>query len=151
MGTHYKGSAEEVRALDAFIKLMRAASTVRARLDEHLREIGITELQLGVLEALLHLGPLCQHELGRKQLTSRANVTLLVDRLEDRGWVRRERDAEDRRSVRVRLTEEGRRFIEEIFPRHLLRIREALDVLSLSEQEELGRLCRKLGLGAAGK
>lgn len=149
MGTHHRGTRAEIRALDAFIKLARAASSVRARLDEALLEHGLTENQLGVLEALLHLGPLRHNELGRKQLTSRANVTLIVDRLADRGWIRRTPDPDDRRAVRVELTDEGRRFIQSIFPSHVARIVDVLGALSAREQEELGRLCRKLGLAAA--
>ena len=146
MGTRYRGTRAEVRALDAFIKLLRATDTVRARLDAELRELGLAESQLGVLESLLHLGPMRQCELGRKQLTSRANVTLIVDKLEDRGWVRREPDPDDRRATRVHLTDQGRHFIDEVFPLHAARIRETLGALSPSEQEELARLCRKLGL-----
>lgn len=151
MGTHYEGSADEVRALDALIKLMRAANTVRARLESGLRDLNLTENQLGVLEALLHLGPLHPCEIGRKLLTSRANITLIVDQLARRGLVRRERERSDRRMVRVRLTAEGGRWIRDVFPSHVGDIVRALEPLDRKEQAELGRLCRKLGLANAGQ
>ncbi len=146
MGTHFKGNSREIRALDAFIKLMRAADTVQTRLDPALRRSGLTEKQLGVLEALWHLGPLHQHEIGRKLLISRANITLIVNQLSERRLVRREREQDDRRYVCVHLTSEGRRRIGQIFPEHVSRIVEALSPLTKKEQTELGRLCRKLGL-----
>lgn len=149
MGTHYEGATTEVLALDVFIKLMRAANTVQARLEDNLRELGLTEKQLGVLEALLHLGPLHPHEIGQKLLVSRANITLIVDQLSRRGWVRREQDRSDRRMVRVRLTAEGRRWVRRAFPSHVKRIVESLAPLGAREQSELGRLCRKLGLANA--
>jgi MarR family 2-MHQ and catechol resistance regulon transcriptional repressor len=149
MGTHYRGSPAEVRALDACIKLVRAASTLRERLERASKSAGLTESQLGVLEALLHLGPLQQHEIGAKLLVSRANVTLLADRLADLGLVRREREVADRRCIRVHLTPAGRRRIVAVFPGHVARIVAALSVLSAKEQVELGRLCRKLGLALA--
>jgi MarR family 2-MHQ and catechol resistance regulon transcriptional repressor len=134
-----------VRSLDAWIKLARACAAVRGRLEDGLREAGLTEKELGVLEALLHLGPLRQCDLGRKQLTSRANVTLIVDKLVDRGWVGREPDPEDRRAVRVVLTPAGRRFVAGAFPAHVADVVEAMGGLDASEQGDLARLCRKLG------
>ena len=149
MGIHYQGPPEELRALDAYVKLLRAASSVGARLDESLRKLGLKGSQLGLLEMLLHLGPLQQHEIGQKLLLSRANITLLVDRLVERRWVRRERDPEDRRAFRIHLTPEGRKRIARAFPVHARAIAQAFGVLSHEEQRELARLCKKLGLANA--
>ena len=149
MGTHFKGKPGEVRALDAYIKLMRATGSVRARLDRALARHKLTENQLGVLEALLHLGPLCQRALAEKLWTTGPSVTLLVDQLEQRGWVKRERDERDRRFVTVDLTVEGRRFIERIFPGHAAEIAACFGALTAKEQEQLGKLCKKLGVHAA--
>ena len=145
MATHYRGSAQEKAALDAYIKLMRAADSVTARLDPLMRAADLTVGQFGILEALLHLGPLCQRDLGRKLLRSGGNVTVVVGNLARRGLVRRERRADDRRFITVTLTEKGRRLIGGIFPRHVRHVVRELSVLSLSQQAELGRLCRQLG------
>lgn len=51
-------TAGEVAALDAYIKLMRAADSVTARLEPVMGSAGLTVGQFGTLEALLHLGPL---------------------------------------------------------------------------------------------
>ena len=145
MGTHYRGSPVEVRALDLLIKLSRCAASLSERLVAPLREQGFTASQFGLLEALLHLGPLEPCELGPKLLTSRPNVVLLVDRLERRGLVRRTPVAHDRRRVLVELTSKGRRAIEKTFANHLARLLAETSRLSPAEQEELARLCRKLG------
>ena len=148
VGTHYKGRPAEVRALDAYIKLVRATSSVGARLARHLASAGLTPTQLGVLEALLHLGPLGQRVLGAKLLMSGANITMVVDNLERRDLVRRERGGDDRRSVTVHLTPDGRRLISKVFPEHAAAIAEAFSPLTAAEQDELARLTKKLGLGA---
>lgn len=147
MPTHYRGTEDEVRALDAYIKLMRASDTLARDVTARLDRAGLTMSQLGVLEALLHLGSMCQKELGEKILKSTGNITMVVDNLERNGLVRRERGKEDRRYVTVHLTEEGRRRIEDVFPEHVRGIADAMSALSLIEQAELGRLCRKLGRG----
>ena len=145
MGTHRRGRPAEVRALDLLIKLSRCASSLADRLEPPLREEGFTASQFGLLEALLHLGPLEPCELGPKLLTSRPNVVLLVDQLERRGLVRRVPVVHDRRRVLVELTASGRRMIERIFANHLARVLTEASRLSAAEQEELARLCRKLG------
>ena len=145
MGTHYQGHPSEVRALDALVKLVRCAESVQGRLEVGIREEGFTPSQFGVLEALLHLGPLEPCELGPKVLTSRPNMVLLVDQLEGRGLVRRVPVVGDRRRVRVELTAAGRRTISKAFQRHLPRVVSELSALSAAEQEQLGRLCKRLG------
>ncbi|GAB4371618.1 MAG: MarR family transcriptional regulator [Acidobacteriota bacterium] len=151
MGTRHRGPAREVRALDAYIKLKRAVRSVDACTLPALRAEKLTENQFAVLELLWHLGPCAQHEIGEKILTSRANVTLIVDQLGRRGLVRRERDAADRRCMRVELTEAGRRLIARIFPEHAARLADAFSALTAAEQRELARLCRKLGRAAAAR
>jgi MarR family transcriptional regulator, 2-MHQ and catechol-resistance regulon repressor len=145
MGTRHRGTKDEVRVLDAYIKLVRAAESVSTRLHQHVGDAGLTPSQFGALEALLHVGPMCQRDLGEKLLKSTGNITMVVDNLEKRGLVRRVRDVEDRRYVTVHLTEEGERLIRGIFPAHVRTILEQMSVLTPEEQEELGRLCRKLG------
>src|SRR5438045_3354853 len=146
MGTHYDGGPAERRALDAYIKLTRAVSAVGTRLSPGLAKAGLTPTQLGVLEALLHLGPLGQRVLGGKLLMSGGNITTVVDNLERRGLVRRERRGDDRRNVTVHLTPDGRRLIVKIFPAHVRAIVAAFSALTPAEQDTLGRLAKKLGL-----
>ena len=145
MPTHYTGNSEEVLALNTFIKLTRAAESLSSRLHRRGTMGGLTVSQFGVLESLYHLGSMCQSDIGAKLLKSSGNITLVIDNLEKRGLVRRERDRDDRRMVIVSLTEKGRELIERIFPGHVAAILEELSILTAAEQETLGRLCRKLG------
>jgi len=146
MGTHYRGTEEEVRSLNAFIKLMRGASSVAVRLERHLAEAGLTERQFGVLETLHHLGPLPQCDLVKKQFTTGGNITFIVDNLERAGLVERRRNSDDRRYVTVHLTDKGRERIAAVLPHHVAEIVKTFSVLSASEQVELGRLMKRLGV-----
>lgn len=147
MGTHYKGSPREVRALEAYIKLTRASESVNAKLMSQLSVENLTTSQFGTLEALYHLGPLCQKAIGQKILKSGGNITLVVDNLEKRGLVERVRNTDDRRFITVGLTAAGRALIERVFPEHAGRIVEAMKSLTAQEQEQLSALCKKLGVG----
>lgn len=148
MGTHYKGCEEEKRALNAFIKLMRAAESVNSRLNVYINQAGLTPSQFNVLEALYHLGPMNQSELCGKLLKSGGNITMVIDNLEKRELVERKRSPEDRRFISVHLTPAGRKIISEIFPDHVKNILSEFSPLDSDEQEELSRMCKKIGRGS---
>jgi len=145
MSTHFKESPEQNRALNAFIKLLRAAETVAVTTSRTYVAEGLTSSQFGVLEAIYHLGPLCQRDIGRKILKSSGNITTVIDNLEKRALVTRKR-GDDRRFITVHLTDSGKDLIERLFPRQAAAITEELAILPPEEQGELARLCRKLGL-----
>jgi MarR family 2-MHQ and catechol resistance regulon transcriptional repressor len=146
MPTKYRGSKDEVRALNAFIKLARAINSLNTNLARHVADEGdITMSQFGVLEALLHLGPLSQGDIGHKLLLSGSNVTTVIDNLEKRGFVTRTRRPGDRRVVDVALTDSGRKLIAKLFPAHARRITNLLSALTAKQQDQLGELCRTLG------
>jgi MarR family 2-MHQ and catechol resistance regulon transcriptional repressor len=145
MPTHYQGPPEATLALDTWIKLNRSVDAFGARLAQRGTLSGLTISQFGVLESLHHLGPLRPCDIGAKLLRSGSDITLVVDNLEKRGLVRRERDLHDRRAVNVSLTDAGRDLIAHVFPEHVEAIVTEMSVLTPGEQAELGRLCRKLG------
>jgi MarR family 2-MHQ and catechol resistance regulon transcriptional repressor len=147
MPTHYQGSKRDRTALSAYINLVRASETVLSRMGADLAEKGLTLGQFGALEALLHLGPMCQRELSEKLLRSGGDVTYVINNLERSGWVQRDRVKEDQRRILIRLTPRGRNLIERIFPPHVEAVRREFGRLSFAEQERLRGLCRKLGRG----
>jgi MarR family 2-MHQ and catechol resistance regulon transcriptional repressor len=128
---------------------MRAAESITARTHRHLSSMGLSISQFAVLEALYHLGPLSQKEIGQKILRSSGNITMVIDNLEKRGLVRRARDRSDRRIYIIHLTDEGNNLINKIFPPHATVISDEMSVLTAAEQETLGNLCKKLGLKGA--
>lgn len=146
MGTHYRGSEREELALNTYIRMTRSLDTIQGKLHRNLKTLGLTMSQLGVLEALLHLGPMCQREMGDKLLMSRANVTTVVDNLERHGLVKRTQDGEDRRMLKLNLTPKGEELIRDVFPKHLAVITGAMEALTDAEQQTLGTLSKKLGI-----
>lgn len=151
MGTHYKppragevGEAQ-VRALNAFITLMRSAEAVSRRVNRHLTDFDLTIRQWGVIEALYHRGPLMQNALAQKLLCTPGNLTGVIDKLSKKQLVL-VRKLEDKRCHELRLTATGRTLVERILPAHVQAITAAFSALRANEQEQLRGLCRKLGL-----
>lgn len=130
-------------ALNIFVKLMRATNKTTSRIHGHLKSDNLTVSQFGVLEALYHLGPLSQSELGDKILKSNANLTTVVDSLEKKMLVARERASDDRRRVTVKLTESGKKLISRVFPRHAQVVANELAFLSKDDKDTLEKLLRK--------
>ena len=142
----YRGTKAETDALNAYVKLMRVAETLMVASQRDFAKGKLTVSQFGVLEALYHLGPMCQRDAAKKILKSTANITTVVDNLEKRGLVERQRSSEDRRYIALHLTDEGRNLIGQIFPSHVQGIVKNLSVLTTEEQQQLAHLCKKLGM-----
>ncbi len=130
-------------ALSVYVKLMRATNQATSKIHGHLRDDNLTISQFAVLEALYHLGPLSQSELGEKILKSNANLTTVVDSLEKKTLVVRKREEKDRRRVTVYLTKSGKELIARVFPRHAVAVAKALEVLSDEEKDTLSDILRK--------
>jgi len=56
MGTHYKGTKKEIRALNTYIKFIRASDSLSSRINSRLTKTELSESQFNVLDALFHLG-----------------------------------------------------------------------------------------------
>jgi MarR family 2-MHQ and catechol resistance regulon transcriptional repressor len=150
MPTHYKGDPRNTLALDTFIKFTRASNMLESRLYGTEALEGLTSSQFGVLETLYHLGPLCQGALSGKLLKSTGNITLVLDNLEKRGLVKRERETQDRRMVMICLTPAGEQLIKLVFPKMVEAISNEFGILSAEEQATLGNLCKIFGKQSRG-
>jgi MarR family 2-MHQ and catechol resistance regulon transcriptional repressor len=144
---HNQLPGDQRHALNVYVKMMRATNQATNRIHRHLRGDNLTVSQFAVLEALYHLGPLCQGELVQKILKSNANLTTVVDSLEKKTLVRRERSNNDRRRVSVHLTESGEELIARVFPRHAKVVARELEFLSDEEKDILTNILRKFKLG----
>jgi MarR family 2-MHQ and catechol resistance regulon transcriptional repressor len=137
-------------ALKLFIVMSRSLNAVAEHVTkDDMEKHGITPTEFGILEALYHKGPLLLGEVQRKILVTSGGITYLVDRLVEKGLVKREQCPEDRRARYAVLTPAGQSLIKRIFPAHAARIEQAVSGLTQAEQREATALLRKLGLAAA--
>ncbi len=134
------------QALNAWIKLARAFSTINRKSIDHLRPYKITQPQFLVIEALGHLGPLKVGELCDKMLVSGGNMTLVLDNLEKLKYIERTNNKEDRRSLIVQLTKDGKKVFDKLFPDQAEYLTAMMSVLNADELKHLGGLSKKLGL-----
>lgn len=143
--------ASDANGVHLWLLLWKATKAVEAHARRSVRATGLCLSDFGVLEALLHKGPLPVSALGKKVLLSSGSMTAAVDRLEQRGWVERTFAATDRRARIVRLTVEGSKLIRRLFAEHTRDMEEAFLCLDGPEKEALASLLRKLGHGIEGR
>lgn len=139
-----KGDKKRRRALDAYGALQRAAALSSASVEQAIDPFGLSASQFGVLETLATRGPVHQQELAESLGRSKAQMTAIIDALEARQLVRRERHAHDRRFISVYLTEAGRVVLTDATPARTDAIVQLMRELSGEQRAKLTRLCRRL-------
>lgn len=136
-------------AYSAWWHLARAYHFIAGRVNRFFEEQGITGAQFGVLRCLADAGTdgLMLSDLSRHLMVTCGNITGVVDRLEQAGYLHRERQPDDRRVVVARLTPKGSRLYETVMPAYLVLVGELLDGLPAEDRELLSRLCSDLHAG----
>ena len=127
-----------------WIRFLRFNLVSNKRLQDDLERLDLTPPQFYVLATIGYAGGLPFSEIGEKMMVTVSNLTGIVDRLEEKGLVTRERDARDRRVVRVRLTDKGSKVYKSTIPLFEKSIAQVFSPLDKSQQKELAYLLRKL-------
>jgi MarR family 2-MHQ and catechol resistance regulon transcriptional repressor len=112
---------------------------------------GLARSSFNLLAILRYTHPegLQLSEIGELLITSRANITGIVDHLEQKGYVKRVIDPRDRRVRIAQLTKSGETLLDEVMPRHKDRLVELFSNLTLEEIQTLIGLLKKVRRGAA--
>ena len=124
----------------------RVMEYIDRALEAKFEEFGISRAIFDVLATLKRNGPpykLTQRELMRSLLRTSGSMSLRIDALERAGYVERESDENDRRSVFVSLTGEGSQLLDRIIPDHLANEATLLTGLTNADRVALASLLRK--------
>lgn len=139
----------ESARLESYLSVQRTADLMSRPVERVFAEYKLTPEQFNVLRILRGSEPAGRPtlEIGRRMITRASNVTRIVDRLESKGLVTRQRSADDRRIVTVRITPAGLQLLTRMYPR-VTSITEAA-IAGISEQEaaRLNLLLEKLRAG----
>jgi len=131
---------------EALLELLRTADTVWQTSRVFFARWDLSPSQFNLLNLLAdQAAGRSQSELSRALIMHRSNATGLVDRLEQRGLVRRTESAQDRRAWRVVLTPAGRRLLARILPRYHEAAEAVGDFIEAAEARALIHTLRQLG------
>src|SRR6266849_829356 len=128
------------------MKAMRALTRYAAA---GIEETGLGLSDFGVLEVLLHKGPLPVNTIGPVVDLTAGSISIAVDRLVEKGLVSRVESTEDRRVRIVALTSRGKDLIVTAFRKHAGQMKGVFSELSREELRGLEVALKKVGKRAA--
>lgn len=127
-----------------WVAVARACHAVERALAAALQPLKLKPAQLDVLMNLYRHPGMSQHELARKLLVGRSNITMLLPQLEKRQLLRRESDESDRRILRLFLTETGTDLLMDALKVHSALIEKAMGQSSPAECDQIGDQMRRI-------
>jgi DNA-binding MarR family transcriptional regulator len=127
-----------------WVRFLRFSLLSHKKLEEDLAAAGLTPPQFYVLATIGYAGSLPFGEIGAKMMVTVSNLTGIVDRLEEKKLVLRQRDAHDRRVVHVVLTERGAKLYKTAIPLFEKSVEKIFAGLAKPDQKGLSALFRKL-------
>ncbi|MBT2687791.1 MarR family transcriptional regulator [Bacillus sp. ISL-47] len=140
------GSEQIDQSLKLFIVLSRAYRAINENVNKLIHTYGLNPTEFAVLELLYHKGDQPLQQIGGKILLASGSITYVVDKLEQKGYLKRVACPNDRRVTFAQITDEGKKFIEGIFPDHEKHIHTLMSELNEKEKDTAIELLKKLGL-----
>lgn len=129
---------------EVFLNLWRTYDRLKALEDEMFSQVGLSAQQYNALRLLHSVSPaaMATLDLGRRLISRAPDVTRLLDRLEDRGLLCRERLADNRRVVAVKITPQGIQLLDELHHSVLDCHKRQLGHLDGASLQQLARLLK---------
>lgn len=140
----------DTKAMAILGRLKRVTKLTERRLRDNFSKFKLNSGEFDVLATLRRSGgefKLKPTELYNLLMVTSGAMTNRVDTLEKKGLVIRVNDTEDRRTVYVKLTEEGLTLINDALYKHVSVEEEMVTILTEEEKEILNSLLRKMSLG----
>ena len=143
----------DVSSMEAMLSLLYTYDLLHQATGRYMSEYGLSKSSVNILMLLRHgpEGGMQLHELGELLLVSRANITGLIDHLEEKGYVTRSVDPVDRRVRYARITKQADALLDEFIPVHCGKVKGMLQGLSEDEKGTLVRLLKKARAGIWGQ
>lgn len=112
--------------------------------NETVRQCGLTHAQFDIIATLGNTPGMTYKELGEKTLITKGTLTGVIERLEQKGLVLRERSCDDKRSFFVRLTPQGEAMFDQSFPRMIQAGKQLFASYTDADFEAIDQQLRKL-------
>lgn len=132
-------------SLKSFVVLMKSSKAIQEQIKKDISKYDIHPSEFTVLEALHVKGKQTVRQISDAVLINSGSITYVMDKLEAKGFLERIDCKEDRRVVYIQITDEGKQFMEEVFPKHQLVIEEIFSEITEKEKEVLINLLKRVG------
>lgn len=132
-------------SLKLFVVLSKAYKVVMERAMKDMKRNGLSVTEFSVLELLYHKGKMPLQRIGEKILITSGSITYTVDKLEQKGYLKRVDCSDDRRVTYAEITTSGKELFDRIFPAHAEVVESLMDGLTPEEKQIAIQLLKKLG------
>ncbi len=136
--------SRKAESLKTYIALKRSINEIESKTRKFVGSFGLNLNEFAVLEILYHKGKRTTQQIKESILIANSSTTYIVDKLCDKGLVKREFAPEDRRVINVEITESGRKLMDELFPTHAEQLTANFDKLSEYDITEIRQLLKKM-------
>lgn len=144
----YKSNLEEELSLKLFVVLTRALESVKKRVEQDIKCLGLNPTEFAVLEFIYSTGEQPIQKIGEKVLIASSSITYVVDKLEKKGLLERKPCPNDRRITYAAITTAGNNLMDEVFPNHKRALTDILAGLNIEEKKVMIEQLKKLGYHA---
>lgn len=138
------GATTKETFLAVLRELAQAYHAFSAYSAAHVRQLGLTPAQFDVIATLGNTQGMPLTQLAQKTLITKGTLTGIIDRLDEKGLVRREVPVGDRRSFRAVLTPEGEVLFSRVFPAHIAYLSRVFANVDAGDLEQVRRTLRAL-------
>ena len=126
------------------IGIMRASNLLIDDLKKTLKNYPVNVTEFSVMEFLYSKGEKSIQEIRDRILLASGSATYVVDNLEKKGYVNRKISQKDKRVTYIKLTEVGKKLIDDIFPIHKINTKMIFDDLTKEELVTLKEILKKI-------
>jgi DNA-binding MarR family transcriptional regulator len=131
---------------EAYVAVLMAGDALDRELSQRIEHtLGVSHIVFNALAVIDGAGePLTPSQISERMLISSATMTSMLDVLERRGWIKRMPNPDDRRSVLVQTTDDGRAIADEVIPGLHRLEKDVMDALTARERTQLVALLSKV-------
>ncbi|MEH6993216.1 MarR family transcriptional regulator [Neobacillus drentensis] len=101
-----------------FLLLMQTSKAIQERIRDEMSKNNLSITEFSVLEVLFYQGKQTIQQIGNRILITSGSMTYVIDKLEQKGVIKRNDCREDRRVIHITLTAEGMEMMENIMPKY---------------------------------
>lgn len=127
-----------------FLILMQTSRVLQDRIRDDMMKNNLSITEFSVLEVLFHKGKQTIQQIGKSVLITSGSMTYVIDRLEQKGFLKRNACPDDRRAIHVSLTAAGSELMNRIMPEHENFVDSVFGTLNSHEVDMLVSLLKKV-------
>lgn len=139
---------DQAISLKLFVVLSKAYRTIMDQAVRDMKKYGLSPSEFTILEVLYNKGRIPLQQIGEKILITSGSITYNIDKLVQKGLIRRVPCESDRRVIYAELTTSGTELFEQIFPDHADFVHSRMKGLDQAEKLQAIDLLKRLGKSA---